>query len=259
MDTMNIKHFRAFGPEMINVFGLEMWQEELLQRWNVENLFSHTRGMNRFLGCFSLLQYVNETYQLIDGLEDLREWIETTKSLSNAALTEYIKEHPSPMLEKVLEWSNAVNKAVGQIPEEENVPFEGVRETLAMMHGKVDIAIVSSANPEAVVEEWTRCGLMEYVDVMCAQNVGTKAQSISYLLERGYDKTKVLKIGDAPGDRDAAESNGVYYYPILAGDEVRSWKHFKDKYFKLFMEGKYGTVQEKLLDEFEKNLNRAMD
>ncbi len=255
MDTMNIKHFRAFGPELIKAFDLEEWEDELLERWNEENLFSRTRGMNRFLGAFSLLQYVNESKRHIPELEDLREWIENGEGLSNAALEARLDAAPSPMLEKVLQWSYNVNRAVSEIPEEENRPFEGVLEALQKVHGKADIAIVSSANPEAVEEEWTRCGLMDYVDVMCAQDVGTKAESISYLLEHGYEKDKVLKVGDAPGDLQAAETNGVYFYPILAGDEVASWQAFREKYFDIFMAGRYGEVQDEMIRRFDENLS----
>lgn len=31
-------------------------------------------------------------------------------------------------------------------------------------------------------------------------------------------------VGDAPGDRDAAEKNGVRFYPILVGHEGESWE-----------------------------------
>lgn len=30
-------------------------------------------------------------------------------------------------------------------------------------------------------------------------------------------------VGDAPGDMDAAESNGVQFYPILVNREEESW------------------------------------
>ena len=33
-------------------------------------------------------------------------------------------------------------------------------------------------------------------------------------------------VGDAPGDRAAAEKNGVYFYPILVRHEAESWADF---------------------------------
>ena len=35
-------------------------------------------------------------------------------------------------------------------------------------------------------------------------------------------------VGDAPGDMDAAESNGVQFYPILVNHEEESWSRIID-------------------------------
>lgn len=48
MDTMNIKHFRTFGPEFVKSFHLEDIEKDVLDHWNKTNLFSETRGINRF-------------------------------------------------------------------------------------------------------------------------------------------------------------------------------------------------------------------
>ena len=32
MDTMDIKHFQCFGPCMVREWGLEQWEEALLER-----------------------------------------------------------------------------------------------------------------------------------------------------------------------------------------------------------------------------------
>ena len=50
MDTMNSKHFYCFGPEWVKQYGLEDIQEEALKYWNQINLYSKTRGINRFKG-----------------------------------------------------------------------------------------------------------------------------------------------------------------------------------------------------------------
>ena len=49
MDTMDVKHIRCFGPCMVKEWGLEEWQDQVLKRWNEINLYSMTRGINRFL------------------------------------------------------------------------------------------------------------------------------------------------------------------------------------------------------------------
>ena len=60
-------------------------------------------------------------------------------------------------------------------------------------------------------------------------------------------------IGDAYPDVDAAEENGVYYYPILTKHEPESWQDFIDKYFDAFLNNKYDEVQQELMDKFEHN------
>jgi len=55
-----------------------------------------------------------------------------------------------------------------------------------------DVAIVSSANSEAVLDEWTRYGLAPYVDIMLGQEAGTKAYAIKQLKDFGYDGEHVF-------------------------------------------------------------------
>ena len=59
MDTMNYKHFNCFGPCMVTEWGLEQWKDEILDRWNVINLFSMTRGINRFKGLAMALKEID--------------------------------------------------------------------------------------------------------------------------------------------------------------------------------------------------------
>src|SRR5699024_7815447 len=83
--------------------------------------------------------------------------------------------------------------------------------------------VVSSANREAVEEEWARCGLLGSVDVLCCQDAGSKAACIAQLKAKGYAPDHILMVGDAPGDKAAAEKNGVWFYPILVRHEAESW------------------------------------
>ena len=85
MDTMNIKHYRCFGPCMIKEWGLEKWEKEILEKWNEINLFSMTRGINRFKGLALCLLYVDENYRSIDGVKALKTWSDDAPELSNNA------------------------------------------------------------------------------------------------------------------------------------------------------------------------------
>ena len=58
-----------------------------------------------------------------------------------------------------------------------------------------------------------------------------------------------------PGDRDAADKNGVHYYPILVRHEGESWAELAANGLAHLKEGSYGGSYEKeRIDAFLKNL-----
>lgn len=256
MDTMDIKHIRCFGPCMVDEWQLDAWRQPILDRWNVINLYSMTRGINRFKALAVALDEINTQYTPIDGIEDLKEWAAHAKELSNGAIEALLKEKDCPILAKALNWSKAVNASIAKLPEEEKLPFKGVAEGIAAAHEQADVAIVSSANLDAVLAEWEKHHLLQHTDIVCSQSAGSKAHCIAELLKKGYEKDHVLMLGDAPGDRDAAQKNGVLYYPILVRHEFESWTRFKDEALGKFLDATYaGAYQDELLDAFVKNLS----
>lgn len=256
MDTMDIKHFRCFGPCMVKEWQLQQWQEEILLRWNEINLYTMTRGINRFKGLAVALKEINECCCTIENIAELSHWTETSDELSNDALLREIAAQPDCVIfKKALEWSKAVNKAVTELPESEIKPFPKAKDALEFAHKRADVAIVSSANPNAVLEEWQKHGLLEHTDIVLAQNAGSKAFCIGELLKKGYSPDKVLMCGDAPGDLTAAEKNGVYFYPILVRREKESWEEFISQGFEKLLNGTYGgEYQQTKKQEFLKNL-----
>ncbi|MCM1143306.1 MAG: HAD family hydrolase [Blautia sp.] len=257
MDTMDIKHIRCFGPCMVAEWGLEEWRDAILERWNEINLYTMTRGINRFKGLVKALREIEEKYCEIEELNVLEKWVNETPELSNAALEREISQNDNICLRKALAWSNAVNQSIDRLPEEDKRPFPGVLEALKRAYRDADIAIVSSANLSAVLDEWDFYGLLEYTDVVLAQDSGSKAFCIGELMKRGYAPDHVLMCGDAPGDLDAAERNGVYYYPILVRHEAQSWEEFVEKGINHFLDGTYdkGYQQEKK-EQFLRNLGK---
>lgn len=254
MDTMDIKHFRCFGPCMVEEWGLEEWSEAILRRWNAINLYSGTRGINRFKGLAMALTEIDKVYCPIEGVAELAAWAEHAPELSNQAIAEAAKTAKGPALAKALSWSKKVNAAIDALPESDKKPFPGVAEALAAAHRVADVAIVSSANREAVEEEWTRCGLLPSVDVLCCQDSGSKAACIAQLKEKGYDPAHILMVGDAPGDQAAAEKNGVLFYPILARHEAESWADFTAQALPALLDGRYAPYGAEMARRFEKNL-----
>lgn len=256
IDTMDIKHIRCFGPCMIREWELEPWKEEVQRRWNDINLYTMTRGINRFKGLGIALSEADARYTRIEGLESLTEWIDSAAELSNENLEQAYKKTGIPILKKALDWSVAVNRSIGELPEEEKTPFKGVEAGLAAAHQAADIAVVSSANERAIIEEWDRYQLLQYTDIVLSQDAGSKAYCIGRLKEKGYGKDHILMVGDAPGDWDAAKANGVLYFPILVRKESESWDTFLKEGLEKFTDGTFdGGYQEGLIKQFQENLN----
>lgn len=253
MDTMDIKHIRCFGPCMVDEWELGAWREAILNRWNDINLYTMTRGINRFKGLAMALGEINRKLTPIDGISDLVNWADNAPELSNRAVEQMYQETGKPIFKKALSWSQAVNKSINALPQSEKRPFAGVAEGLAAAHALADVAVVSSANRDAVEEEWEKYGLLENVDILLCQDAGSKAHCIAELKKKGYEADHVLMVGDAPGDRVAAQTNGVYFYPILVRFETVSWANAPAAFQKLVC-GEYGPVGKEKEQEFLDNL-----
>lgn len=224
MDTMNVKHFECFGPCFADEWQIKD-RASALKRWNEINLYQLTRGINRFK---ALAQILCETYPNIPEYAAFKAWTNSTKELSESAVEAEIKAGGGYVFKKALVWSRATNRAIAALPDEKKCAFNGVYEALKEAGKNFDIAIVSSANYAAVTEEWERCSLLSLVDCVTTQQDGSKAHCISRLIAKGYSPQNVVMVGDAPGDMDAAESNGVQFYPILVNHEEESWSRIID-------------------------------
>jgi phosphoglycolate phosphatase-like HAD superfamily hydrolase len=243
---------------MVKEWGLEKWQDEILSRWNGINLFSMTRGINRFKGLALALSEIDKQYKPIDGIDALVHWASTAPALSNGALAIAAEnaedEETKLVLKKALSWSVAVNSAIVELDESLKIPFEGALEGLCAAHEFADVAMVSSANRDAVEEEWAKFGLLDHTDIVLAQDVGSKAACIAEMLKFGYGKDKVVMIGDAPGDCDAAEKNGVHYYPILVNHEKESWDEAIAIAYEKLKNGSFAEYGKDKKREFLENL-----
>ena len=257
IDTMDIKHIKCFGPCMVTEWNLEEWKEPILERWNEVNLYTLTRGINRFKGLAVALIEINEKYITIEGLDEFVRWTEETKELSNESLEVEIEKTNNICLKKALEWSKSVNKSIDLLSDNEKCPFEGVKEAIILAKKVADIAIVSSANEKAVLDEWNKHGLLENVDIVLTQNIGSKSYCINKLIAKGYSRNNVLMVGDALGDLKAAEENEALYYPIMVRKEKESWIRFSKEALERFISNSYyGEYQEKVIAEFKENLSK---
>lgn len=254
IDAMNVKHNRCHGDSFICVFGLEDHAQEIHEIWNSINLYEKTRGINRFIAIVEMLKRINGKYLDVDAdeLEKFEDWVKRGP-LSNSALEEEMARNTYPLIEKIHEWSLDLNKRIASLTPKDKPVFDNGKAALEYALGKVDIAIISSSNMAAIVEEWKAHEILQYVDVITSQEIGTKGECLATMLKKGYEKSDVLMIGDAYPDVDAAKENGVCYYPILTNHEPESWQEFIDRYLDVFLNEEYETVQQELLDRFERN------
>lgn len=254
MDTMNIKHLKCFGPEWIRQYGLEEVKQEGLEYWNKVNLYSGTRGINRFKGLALGLLWAKEKGYETEGLENFVAWTKEAEELSNPSLLAVCQKVNNPCMEHALLWSIHVNRAITELPKEDK-PFAHVKETMDAMCLQADLAAVSSANGEAVESEWSKHGLKEDCRTLLSQEAGSKAFCIGKLLESGYAPKKTLMVGDAMGDLDSARKNGVWFFPIVVNKEGESWLRLKEEAFPKLLSGTFEEdYQNRLLKEFEEAL-----
>ena len=254
MDTMDVKHRECFGPQRIYTYGLEDRFEECMKLWLDINLYSISRGINRFKGLALALTEMEKRGCRFDGLAEFLTWTNEAKELSNPALLAYAQKSSSECVEKALLWSIRTNRAVYNMPEVDK-PFENVKKAMDAMSQEADLVAVSSGNTETVNAEWTKHGLKEDCRALLCQEVGSKEYSISGLIRKGYDAAKMLMVGAAQEDKDAAEKNGIWYFPILVGKEADSWDRLLNEAFPKLLDGTFEeSYQEQLNKEFETNL-----
>lgn len=257
MDTMTIKHKEILGPCIVEEWNLETRKDMILRRWDMLNLYSSTRGINRFLGLLNTLLQIDDNEVRIEGLSDYRTWCNQEKILSNHTLQLEYERTGSICLGKVLHWSNTVNKRIELLNMEQKKPFAEFRTSLKKAAEVSDIVVVSSANREAILTEWKHYNLLEYVDAVCAQDTGTKSQCIETLKNKGYRENHILVCGDALGDMGAAEEKGVLFFPICWGYENESWNEFQEECLPKFLSDSYaGYYQNCKKNQFLKRLTK---
>jgi phosphoglycolate phosphatase-like HAD superfamily hydrolase len=261
-DAMGIKHRECFCPMMIAYFDLQPVAQAARECKEFADLFSKTRGANRHKTAIRILTELLPSHPMVKArgfqvpqFKYYSEWVNNPKSLlSNAGLEKAIAEaanvEAKKELERVLLWSRRVNQMVAEVAR--NVPpFLFAKESIEKIYKKADIIVCSSTPTEALQREWTENNIVRYAKVIAGQEMGTKAEHLAVMCEK-YDKDKILMIGDAPGDRNAAEKNGVLFYPINPGAEDASWKRFFDEAFDKFIAGKYaGEYENTLIAEFD--------
>ncbi|MDX9957546.1 MAG: HAD family hydrolase [Clostridia bacterium] len=259
-DSMEIKHKECFCPNFINTFGLQAVSKYAREAWDFVNLYSKSRGCNRFLAIIRALDLLRERPEvqarnvMVPRLDGIRSWIKRESKLGNPALKKELEKTGDADLALAYEWSIAVNESIEKMVR--NVPpFPLVRESLQALEGKADVIVVSQTPFEALKREWEEHAIDKHIRLIAGQEMGTKTEHIAFASKAKYAEGKVLMVGDAPGDYDAAKANGALFFPVNPGHEEASWKRFLDEALGRFFAGTYaGEYEQSLIAEFDRYL-----
>ena len=259
-DSMEIKHKECFIPNFIKYMKLQAVSKYAREACEFTNLYSKWRGANRFISYTLALDLLEEWPDVqarnvtIPRLQAVRDWINREDKLGNPTLTVEVEQSNDPELKLALDWSVAVNRSVDDLVEGVP-PFPGVRESLEKLNPVADMMVCSATPNAALQKEWDEHKIGLYVEAICGQEAGSKKETLGQAMTKGYDKNKVIMIGDAPGDRKAAETVGALFYPINPGNEEASWERFLNEACDKFLNGEYaGSYQNKVIEEFESYL-----
>jgi phosphoglycolate phosphatase-like HAD superfamily hydrolase len=259
-DSMEIKHKECFCPQIIKYWELQPVSKYAREAVEFVNLYSKWRGVNRWPALILALNLLRERPEVIKRhcqvpeASKVRDFIASGNPLSNHGLKSYMADHPHVELEHALRWSNAVNDAVNDIVH--NLPpFPYVRESLELVQKKADAVVVSATPTEALLNEWDEQKINRYVRAIAGQELGTKKQHLKLAAGGKYAANRVLMIGDAPGDLEAARGNNALFFPINPGHEEESWERFYKEGFEKFLAGDFaGAYETALIAEFDKLL-----
>lgn len=253
IDSMNVKHNRCHGPAFIEAWELGASAGTVQKRWNEINLYEKTRGINRFLGAERILRELDGKAVEVKDLDVLSAWIAGSKELSEPALENAIEQSGSDILKKALKFSRLTNQKVAELDLKDKPAYGGVKQTLEFAKTKTDIAVISSCNMSAIREEWGYNGLLDYPDVITSLETGSKRKCLEKIIGCGAVPEKVLMVGDAIPDFEAAKAAGVLFYPIIVREEKQSWFNLRNKYLGKFLCGNYAKYQNLLIENFYKS------
>ena len=253
-DTMEVKHKECFIPNTIYYYNLQGISRYAREAAEFVNLYSKSRGINRFPALVETLHWVRNRPEVrernvnVPIPQGLVRWMERETKLANPALIAAVQETGDPDLKQALEWSKAVNESVAKmvhgVP-----PFPFLRDSLAKLAARADVVVVSATPHEALVREWQEHDLDKLVRAIGGQEKGTKKEMLG--IAKNYPPGQTLMIGDAPGDQAAADANRALFFPINPGAEEASWRMFFEQGIDRFLAGTFdGEYQQQLIDDF---------
>ncbi len=259
-DSMEVKQKEFFIPVALKYFNLFPISKIVRETWEFVNLYSVNRGGNRFPSLVKVFDLLSERVEIremgykLPDLTPLKAWISSETKLGNASLKKYYAGNKDKTIGLVLDWSEAVNREINEwlrrVP-----PFRHAVKTIEKLSQMADIIVISQTPLEALEREWIENDIRKYVRMIAAQEHGTKTEHIALAAGGKYAEGKIILIGDAIGDMNAADRNNALFFPIAPGREDYSWENFLEQGLERFLTGTFrGDYQKSLIDGFKELL-----
>lgn len=114
-DTMELKHKECFIPNTVNHYGLQAVSKYAREAAEFVNLYSKSRGINRFPALIEVLEWLQKRPEVrARGVQvkvpaAVVRWMQEEKKLGNPALQAKVAASGDPELKQCLDWSEAIN------------------------------------------------------------------------------------------------------------------------------------------------------
>ncbi|MEN7973292.1 MAG: HAD family hydrolase, partial [Verrucomicrobiota bacterium] len=255
-DTMEIKQKDFFHPAIISHWKLEAIEPQVRAAAEFTYLYSTFRGLNRFLGLCKTFELLNDWPEArskanLPDPADLRIFCDSGMALNNATIEAEAERTGSALLAQAHKWSAQLNIDIDtKMPDPP--PFQGVEEALKRISENSDAIVISQTQAVALLKDWYRDDLSNYVSVIAGPELGSKIDHFTMAAVNRYPANAILMIGDAPGDMATAQAIGCNFFPINPGHEVESWQRFMDEAYTKFLGGGFSEeYQQQLSHEFK--------
>ena len=173
-DSMEIKHKECFAPMFVKHHNLQAVSKYAREVWDFVNLYSKTRGANRFPALTRALNLLRERPEVqarnvnVPIYPALDEWMERETKLGNATLAAEV-EGGNEGLAHIKVWSDGVNEQVADIVHGVP-PFPLLRQTLEKALGQADMMVISQTPCDALEREWAEHDISKFVEIIAGGN-----------------------------------------------------------------------------------------
>ena len=253
---MELKHKECFIPNTIHYWGLQGVSKYAREAAEFVNLFLKSRGINRFPALVEALEWTNRRPEVkargihVKIPQSLLDWMKRETKLGNPALEKEVERTGDPHLKHTLDWSKAINDAIGKMVRACRLSRWFAKASNASAAGR---HLVVSATPHEALTRMggARPGQIHGGDL----RPGDRHEEGIAASRREISAQSRADDWRPPGDHQAAVANHALFFPINPGVEEASRRRFHEEGIDRFLAGMFaGEYQPEILAEFDRYL-----